>query len=755
MDRKEIAAAVEPTPPDVTHLVLGAQTGDHEAFTGLVRRFQDMAVGYAYSVIGDFQLAEDAAQDAFVGAWRDLPRLRDPASFPGWFRRLVFTRCTRVTRRLRADRAPFASAAEPASGAVGVDDGLIQRDRRQVVFRALQSLPQEERLATTLFYIADYSHRDIAAFLELSPATVNNRLRSARRRLQEEILIMAKNQLHDRAPSRDGDFAQRVARLTRPHAMDTDRYLGGLEAVDGRDAWALFCAAAAGDLARVQALIERDPRLVNAQYWYQFPIHMAVREGHADVVQLLLEGGADPGLSNFMYNSWDSLLGVARLRRHGAVEKLLVRAMAERFGYHPDFEPLRDALRDLDRERVGRLLAGQPHLARAADTFGSGCIHWAVLTGQLDLVDRLLELGAGIDARRADGQTPLLLSVHGDYWYSKWVRARDRVPPPGDRWEATRYLLARGAEYTLSVACVLGDIERVRQILRESPQDARRLDSCHANPLTYAAVEGHTPIVRLLLDSGADPNLPEARSPRGRALFAAAAGNHLETARVLLEAGADPNAGEDSSGVCLTIVVHNHPTGHQAMQQLLREHGAVTPAYAMTVDQLKETLRTGARDVLYQDQFAHELLGRGDAELFELFIEHHADAVPHLVPTDIWGGNLPDAALVQRLLDCGLDPNRANWIGRTFLHVAAEKGAVAVAQVLLEAGADLEAVELDGGSTPLGCAVGKGQTEMVRFLLERGADPDAPAGSPWATARVLAAGSERADLVALLDRAGR
>ena len=43
-----------------------------------------MAVGYAYAIIGDFQLAEDAAQEAFVGAWLDLPRLREPAAFAGW-----------------------------------------------------------------------------------------------------------------------------------------------------------------------------------------------------------------------------------------------------------------------------------------------------------------------------------------------------------------------------------------------------------------------------------------------------------------------------------------------------------------------------------------------------------------------------------------------------------------------------------------------------------------------------------------------
>ena len=53
-------------------LVTNAQQGDLDAYGQIVRRFQDMAFGYAYSILGDFHLAEDAAQDAFVQAYRDL-----------------------------------------------------------------------------------------------------------------------------------------------------------------------------------------------------------------------------------------------------------------------------------------------------------------------------------------------------------------------------------------------------------------------------------------------------------------------------------------------------------------------------------------------------------------------------------------------------------------------------------------------------------------------------------------------------------
>ncbi|MHC4716789.1 MAG: RNA polymerase sigma factor, partial [Planctomycetota bacterium] len=82
-------------------LVRAAQAGDEEAFGQLVRRFQDMAYGAAYARLGSHHLAEDAAQEAFLEAFVNLPKLRNPAAFPGWFRRVVFRRCSRLARRAR------------------------------------------------------------------------------------------------------------------------------------------------------------------------------------------------------------------------------------------------------------------------------------------------------------------------------------------------------------------------------------------------------------------------------------------------------------------------------------------------------------------------------------------------------------------------------------------------------------------------------------------------------------------------------
>ncbi|MBT5535471.1 hypothetical protein HOK31_20555, partial [Candidatus Poribacteria bacterium] len=74
-------------------------------------------------------------------------------------------------------------------------------------------------------------------------------------------------------PSRDTALVDRVARLVQPQSMKTPDYQNGVEKVDGNDAWDLMKACAEGDIEEVRRLLTKDARLVNAQQYYQFPIH--------------------------------------------------------------------------------------------------------------------------------------------------------------------------------------------------------------------------------------------------------------------------------------------------------------------------------------------------------------------------------------------------------------------------------------------------------------------------------------------------
>ncbi|MHC4648438.1 MAG: RNA polymerase sigma factor, partial [Planctomycetota bacterium] len=78
---------------ELKSLVVRARDRDVAAYGQIVGRFQDMAYGFCYSILGDFHMAEDAAQDAFIEAYERLGELRNPAAFPGWFRKVLFKQC--------------------------------------------------------------------------------------------------------------------------------------------------------------------------------------------------------------------------------------------------------------------------------------------------------------------------------------------------------------------------------------------------------------------------------------------------------------------------------------------------------------------------------------------------------------------------------------------------------------------------------------------------------------------------------------
>jgi len=199
-----------------------AATGDPHAFGTIVRRFQDMAVGYAFSILGDFHLAEDAAQEAFVQAYRDLSQLREHAAFPSWFRRIVFKHCDRMTRRKRIQTVPLDAAVGTAANEAGPAQIAEQREMQEKVLEAIRALPEHQRVVTTLFYINGYSQNDIADFLEVPVTTVKKRLHDSRKRLKERMMDMVGETLKEHVP--DERFSQKVISklLERPRPLEIE-----------------------------------------------------------------------------------------------------------------------------------------------------------------------------------------------------------------------------------------------------------------------------------------------------------------------------------------------------------------------------------------------------------------------------------------------------------------------------------------------------------------------------------------------------
>ena len=149
-----------------------------------------MAYSYAYSIIRDLHLAEDVTQEAFIQAFHDLSRLREPLAFPGWLRRIVFKQCDRLIRRKHVTTVALVEASQVAAREMGPGQMLEDQERHAAVRSAISALPDREREVTLLFYIRDYSQQEIADFLQVPVTTVNNRLHAARRLLKERMVEM-------------------------------------------------------------------------------------------------------------------------------------------------------------------------------------------------------------------------------------------------------------------------------------------------------------------------------------------------------------------------------------------------------------------------------------------------------------------------------------------------------------------------------------------------------------------------------------
>jgi len=196
---------------DYEQQVRRARGGDVKAFVDLTRQFQHMAFGAALALVHDFHQAEDVVQEAFVAAWSALSSLADPAAFPGWLRGIVRHQAFRVLRKRTLPTVPLVEAEDLPGEAVLADRLLEQRRQSAMALAAIAGLPDRLREPATLFFIHECSHQDIAVFLGLPVATVNNRLHAARSKLKERMLVMVNETFH--AHALPDDFANRIGRL--------------------------------------------------------------------------------------------------------------------------------------------------------------------------------------------------------------------------------------------------------------------------------------------------------------------------------------------------------------------------------------------------------------------------------------------------------------------------------------------------------------------------------------------------------------
>lgn len=337
-------------------LVEAAQGGDRTAFGEIVTRFQDMAFASAYALLGDVQAAQDAAQEAFWEAYRNLAKLREPAAFPGWFQRIVVGRAYRELRRQPVTLLPLESIADVAGSHPDPAEQLLIQQRQAEINQALATLPEGQRLAVTLCYIEGYSYQEIADFLATPLSTVKKRLFDARRKLKGRMLHMVQEKLHQTKPSQDADFAQKIQ---------------------------FFLALRDQDLAAIKTLVSQNRALLTAQTeWpmalghYHWPLgstalHLAAATGTTEMLAYLLAQAVDKEAPN----------------RYGMTPLHLATVMGQAANT--------------------QLLLDHGANSNALSPIGQTPLQHAVLRDNLPIAKVLLQNGAAVDRPDKEGRTPV------------------------------------------------------------------------------------------------------------------------------------------------------------------------------------------------------------------------------------------------------------------------------------------------------------------------------------------------------------
>ncbi len=177
-------------------LVAAARAGQREAFEELVQRYQGRAVSVAWRLLGDRHDAAEAAQEAFLKAWRALPTLSEPARFGSWLLRIVGNLSLNLRRARKYRRAASLSGREageaeresplhPADPRTeAVDAGLRGEELERAIRAALDRLPEKQRLALVLFSIEGLPQREVAEIMDCSVELVKWNVFAARRTLR-------------------------------------------------------------------------------------------------------------------------------------------------------------------------------------------------------------------------------------------------------------------------------------------------------------------------------------------------------------------------------------------------------------------------------------------------------------------------------------------------------------------------------------------------------------------------------------------
>ena len=174
-------------------LIQSVLEGDDTAFSALVRKYQRSVHALAWRKVGDFHIAEDITQEAFLKAYQRLSTLKEPQSFASWLYVITANQCKAWLRKKRT----WIQSLEDTSSAqlkkatysghiIEENERMTEETQREVVKKLLEKLQESDRTVITLYYLGGMTYEEISNFLGVSVGAIKSRLHRARQRLKKE-----------------------------------------------------------------------------------------------------------------------------------------------------------------------------------------------------------------------------------------------------------------------------------------------------------------------------------------------------------------------------------------------------------------------------------------------------------------------------------------------------------------------------------------------------------------------------------------
>ena len=278
---------------DDAQLIYNILSGDDEAFSVLVQKYQKSVHALVWRKIDDFHHAEEITQDIFLQVYKKLPTLKDPRQFAGWLYVIANRLCIDWTRRKTLtvqslEDTPTAEIEKSAYTRYLSEQRQTEASehRREIVKKLLAQLPENERTVVTLYYLGEMKVKEISKFLRVSVSTINTRLHRARKRLQASETFLTStaggnSEMHERNielctqnliaigkaiqtyQKEHGDFPERLSDLHPKYLPDASVFICPADDEDGKAGFLpnTDLVAISKIIGRIGFLQDIDPRM--------------------------------------------------------------------------------------------------------------------------------------------------------------------------------------------------------------------------------------------------------------------------------------------------------------------------------------------------------------------------------------------------------------------------------------------------------------------------------------------------------------